>query len=98
MSWFNRDQQEHIEYLASLPTDAKCVCGWYARGECPNCRPDAGGFERCGNRHDHWTICARKRHRYGPHWGWPTYQAGGSLKEWVEVAAHGAAHSQEPTP
>ena len=34
MSMFNEEQQDHMKYLASLPKEKKCDCGWYERGEC----------------------------------------------------------------
>ncbi|WP_020475225.1 hypothetical protein [Zavarzinella formosa] len=37
---FNSDQRDHMRYLASLPTDAKCKCGWNLKGDCSNCPPE----------------------------------------------------------
>jgi hypothetical protein len=36
MSYFNSDQQDYMRYLCSLPRDARCLCGWYKKGECSN--------------------------------------------------------------
>ena len=40
MSYFNAEQQDWLRYLASLPREKKCACGWHPRGECPRCPPD----------------------------------------------------------
>ena len=37
MSYFNEDQQDYMEDLSKLPSIELCKCGWYRRGECPNC-------------------------------------------------------------
>lgn len=34
MSLFNRDQEEWMEYLDTLPPEKKCDCGWSVRGTC----------------------------------------------------------------
>ena len=34
---FNSDQSDYLKYLASLPRDKKCTCGWYRKGECHRC-------------------------------------------------------------
>lgn len=34
MSLFNEDQRDHMKYLASLPREVKCACGWARRGQC----------------------------------------------------------------
>lgn len=31
----NDDQISWVKYLATLPRDAKCRCGWYRQGQCP---------------------------------------------------------------
>ena len=31
---YNEEQKGHMRYLASLPKEEKCDCGWYKRGEC----------------------------------------------------------------
>lgn len=45
---FNSDQRSWMDYLAALPAEAKCDCGWSRRGECfgPRCygKADRGGF------------------------------------------------------
>lgn len=38
MSMFNDDQIGHMRSLAAMPDEARCWCGWYKAGECPNCR------------------------------------------------------------
>lgn len=37
----NDDQKEWLRYLASLPRDKICPCGWYTREECDR-RPRTG--------------------------------------------------------
>ena len=34
--WFNDDQCSWTEYLASVPRDLKCRCGWDLKGDCRN--------------------------------------------------------------
>ena len=34
MSLFNSEQRDYMRYLASLPREAKCDCGWALRGQC----------------------------------------------------------------
>jgi len=29
--YLNKEQQEHMEYLAKIPRDKKCECGWYLK-------------------------------------------------------------------
>lgn len=40
MSYFNEDQQSWIRYLATVPPEKRCYCGWYHLGECSNCPPN----------------------------------------------------------
>lgn len=40
MSSFNSEQQSYMNYLASLPPETRCWCGWYKVGECYNCKRD----------------------------------------------------------
>ena len=42
MSYFNRDQEAYMDYLAKLRPEEKCYCGWYLLGECRNgsCDPN----------------------------------------------------------
>jgi hypothetical protein len=58
MSYFNKEQQNEMRYLASLKPEYKCWCGWFPVGKCntPNpCPSDATMLERlkvtceCGN-------------------------------------------------
>lgn len=34
MSMFNKEQEKWMEYLATLPPEKKCDCGWNNRGDC----------------------------------------------------------------
>lgn len=37
---FNEDQISYMESLSRMDLDARCWCGWYARGKCENgCDP-----------------------------------------------------------
>ena len=36
MSYFNSEQEAHMNYLASLSPLLRCWCGWDARGHCYN--------------------------------------------------------------
>lgn len=89
MSYFNGEQQAYMRELAAMPEAAKCACGWYRRGECPNCTPDRGGYERCGADGGYQTTCSRPRGHIGKHSGWPRLQAGGSCREWAASAPEG---------
>jgi hypothetical protein len=33
---FNADQQTYIHYIASIPPEQRCWCGWALLGECIN--------------------------------------------------------------
>lgn len=35
--WANSDQREYMNELGRMDATAKCWCGWYRHGECPNC-------------------------------------------------------------
>jgi len=40
---FNDDQRDWMEHLSTLPREAKCDCGWSARGKCLGpCRGQSG--------------------------------------------------------
>lgn len=44
---FNADQRSWMDYLATLPKEAKCDCGWNVRGKCfGSCYgyPEKGGW------------------------------------------------------
>lgn len=82
---FNEYQEAYMRDLAALPVESKCGCGWYLRGECPHCRPDAGGYERCGDVATVCLKCSRPRGHEGDHWGWPeNHVVGGSLSYWSQ--------------
>lgn len=40
---FNQEQTAYMQYLASIPPEQKCWCGWSLLGECSNCRTYAPG-------------------------------------------------------
>lgn len=84
-SAFNEHQQDYMRWLGTLPAEAKCACGWYPVGQCPNCAPERGGFERCGADGGYQTLCSRKKGHEGVHWGWPACQVSGSLREWSDT-------------
>jgi len=54
---FNQEQKEYMKYLASLPPETKCWCGWYTLEKCPNnCPKDLTAADKiklqckkCGN-------------------------------------------------
>lgn len=37
----NEDQKDYMRYLATVPAEKRCYCGWYMANECPNCK-DSG--------------------------------------------------------
>lgn len=46
MSYFNQEQQDYMRYLASIPREQRCACGWARRGECDGLcagHPEKGG-------------------------------------------------------
>ncbi len=63
MSYFNEEQDDHMRYLASLPAEAKCACGWYVRGECYG---SCYGDEAKGGAEKHATTCEFGRRLTGP--------------------------------
>jgi hypothetical protein len=84
MSPFNEYQQAYMRELAKMPASAKCNCGWYPRGDCPNCPPERGGFVRCGatNRRVSDEPCCRKVGHDGDHAGFARVGAGGYSVSW----------------
>lgn len=46
-SYFNRDQETHIEALGRIPRRERCASGWHRAGECGDrpCKPMP------------WTVC-----------------------------------------
>lgn len=96
MSAFNEYQQAYIRELAEMSPDQKCACGWYRRGDCPNCAPDRGGYERCGDRATAFLTCSQKKGHAGMHAGWPTNQVSGSVALWSTSTEAAGAPAQEP--
>jgi hypothetical protein len=43
---FNDDQRDYMRSLSTMPPAAKCYCGWYPVGECPNCPPGLSVVDR----------------------------------------------------
>jgi hypothetical protein len=41
---FNEHQQGYMDYLSSLPADAKCACGWYRKEECDYAEKGIKGY------------------------------------------------------
>lgn len=35
--WLNEEQSSHMRYLASIPRERRCKCGWELKGRCLNC-------------------------------------------------------------
>lgn len=35
---FNDEQIDYMKYLATVPAEKKCYCGWYMADGCPNCK------------------------------------------------------------
>ena len=53
---FNSEQRDHMAYLARIPLEKKCWCGWYLLGDCPNCGTEKSCADKvamkcpaCGN-------------------------------------------------
>lgn len=96
---FSEGQLAHLDYLASLPPDAKCKCGWAAKGDCYNCGPEDGGFVRCGavNRKVSDEPCCRKRGHDGAHGGFRRQGAGGYTVNWPQEDGEAFASRSEAT-
>lgn len=37
---FNDEQNAYMDSLAEMPPETRCWCGWYAKGDCYNCKRD----------------------------------------------------------
>lgn len=40
---FNSDQRDYMDYLATVPPELKCWCGWHLLAECPYCVKEQPG-------------------------------------------------------
>ena len=70
---FNSDQQSYMDMLSNLPALAKCWCGWYLLGECPNCATYAPG-KTCADKMAVW--CPECHNDPGPNSGTITHIKG----------------------
>jgi hypothetical protein len=60
---FNSEQRGHMEYLASIPPDQRCWCGWGLAGRCDTpspCPPDASMADAMATR---MPCCGRPADR-----------------------------------
>lgn len=50
--YFNREQEAHMRYLASIPRSERCASGWHRIGECwgEPCKPSDPKYtcQTCG--------------------------------------------------
>ena len=47
---FNEEQREHMKWLASIPPEKRCWCGWYRLGTCPHCPEGRTGAEKLARK------------------------------------------------
>lgn len=45
MSYFNSEQNGHMSFIASLPRDQVCPCGWETKANCDKWR--TGPYDCC---------------------------------------------------
>lgn len=43
---FNDDQKDHMKSLFSIKPEELCWCGWYKKGECPQCDPNYSAADK----------------------------------------------------
>jgi DnaJ-class molecular chaperone len=69
MSYFNADQEAHMECLDRIPLAERCWCGWDLVGQChgANCKPGLSCADKClpcygvGHR---WHLGNAERQKY----------------------------------
>jgi len=89
VSYFNREQEAHMDELARIPLDQKCFCGWYRLGQCPNCTTRLSCADKC-------LPCRGVGKRWVPCDAEPRYQVcpdckGSGLKERTHAATQANA-------
>lgn len=52
----NDDQKGHVRYVASLPPERRCPCGWFEIGDCY-------GPDRCNERWPGESLAERDMRR-----------------------------------
>ena len=87
---FNSYQQSYMDMLSNLPALAKCWCGWYLLGECPNCATYAPG-KTCADKMAVW--CLECHNDPGPNSGTITHIKG--CKQNTELSDRRGAGSLE---
>lgn len=57
MSYFNADQEAHMDYIATIPPEERCYCGWYDApgaayrlGQCTHCPKDKTCADKLAER------------------------------------------------
>lgn len=99
---FNAEQEGHMAYLASLPADQKCDCGWDRRGECGGqCygKPERGGFVPCGAVDARTrTTCVLRPNHSGNHRGSMRVGCGATSHDWPRSPEPAALPLEEPHP
>jgi len=50
MSYFNEDQEDYMAYLARIPREQRCQCGWYLKDECMNAHCCEDGRRNVANK------------------------------------------------
>ena len=41
----NKEQSEYLKYLAEIPREKRCKCGWYLKHDCPHCIEEKNNME-----------------------------------------------------
>lgn len=49
--YFNEEQEAHMAWLATIPPNERCWCGWDRLGDCSNCNKSHAGKTRI-DRHE----------------------------------------------
>lgn len=67
MSFFNQEQQEHMNYLSSIPPEKRCWCGWYELGKCLNCPSGVTSADKMARRCPICTMVPSRPEDENPH-------------------------------
>lgn len=57
---FNEYQRKYMEYIASIPREQRCKCGWYLKNKCPHCTTKEGGDEQYMALYDEYLKLKQK--------------------------------------
>jgi hypothetical protein len=49
-SYFNSEQNAHMDALDLIPIAARCWCAWYLKGQCPTCPPHLSAADKMATK------------------------------------------------